>query len=441
MEQIMYHHLNTAPLPPIKHNPTLPLAVDNVLLRALAKQPTERFPSITDFARALQQALQPQQTPKITATSFPEPTIEAQVTPPPIRRELRSTLTINEDEALRGTTRTLTLPGGQKKTIAIPPHTAEGQVLPLEYHNPDNAAELLTLLVTIAITSARRTNAELSAIPGNQESKQLPASNFLPKTELAQDHGSRQAPDMLPGNAKPNNLLATNKKRIVSIGSIVLMLILLGGLCTFYFGYDNYFQRQSLLQANISSSDPSHKGTLAINDPLRDNSNGYFWYEGTDAGGSCAFTGDAYHASQSQLNFVHTCLGDAHFSNFVFQVQMTIIHGDYGGIIFRSDSTANQFYYFRIDNNGNYDIRIYQNNSTSFQSLASGSDADSSFTPNQTITITIVADGNTITPYIDGTALASITDNTYSQGYIGFAADDEGNPTEVAFTNAQLWTF
>jgi eukaryotic-like serine/threonine-protein kinase len=129
MEQIMYHYINTAPLAPIKHNPTLPLAVDNVLLRALAKQPEERFPSIMDFAHALQQALQPQPAPKTTETSFPEPTVEATFTPPPIRRELRSTLTVSADEALRGTTRTLTLPGGQKKNITIPPHTVDGHFL------------------------------------------------------------------------------------------------------------------------------------------------------------------------------------------------------------------------------------------------------------------------------------------------------------------------
>jgi hypothetical protein len=50
-------------------------------------------------------------------------------------------------------------------------------------------------------------------------------------------------------------------------------------------------------------------------------------------------------------------------------------------------------------------------------------------------------DGSTLTPYIDGTVLPSITDSTYNQGYVGFAAEGISNPTEVAFTNARLWTF
>jgi hypothetical protein len=230
-----------------------------------------------------------------------------------------------------------------------------------------------------------------------------------------------------------------NKKRILSIGGVVLTIILLGGLGTFYFSHYNYFQRQSLLQANIASPDPTHKGTLAINDPLKDNSNGYFWYEGTDGNGNCAFTGGTYNVSTSKIDFHTWCTESSAFSNFIFQVQMKIIHGDYGGIIFRSNSS--QFYVFRVSNDGSYDILIGKNNSTPAQSLANGTDTDSSFNSNQPITIAIVADGSILTPYIDGKALPSVNNSNYSQGYVGFTAEDVGNPTKVAFTNAQLWTF
>src|SRR5213080_4722970 len=50
MEQVMYQHFSAQPLPPSTFNPQLPPAVDSVILRALAKQPEDRFPSIADFA-------------------------------------------------------------------------------------------------------------------------------------------------------------------------------------------------------------------------------------------------------------------------------------------------------------------------------------------------------------------------------------------------------
>jgi serine/threonine protein kinase len=51
-------HLNETAPPPQQYNPTIPLAVNAVLLRALAKNPADRYPSITDFTRELEQAAQ-----------------------------------------------------------------------------------------------------------------------------------------------------------------------------------------------------------------------------------------------------------------------------------------------------------------------------------------------------------------------------------------------
>lgn len=57
MEQLMYQHFSATPTAPSKLNPQLSAAVDQVLLRALAKKPEERYPSITAFASALEEAL------------------------------------------------------------------------------------------------------------------------------------------------------------------------------------------------------------------------------------------------------------------------------------------------------------------------------------------------------------------------------------------------
>lgn len=49
--------LTVRPVNPTTRHPSLPPAVDDVLLRALAKAPAERWPSMTTFARALEQAV------------------------------------------------------------------------------------------------------------------------------------------------------------------------------------------------------------------------------------------------------------------------------------------------------------------------------------------------------------------------------------------------
>jgi serine/threonine protein kinase len=54
---VIRQHLEDQPQPPSMLNPGLPRAIDHVLLRALDKKPENRYPTISEFARALQQAL------------------------------------------------------------------------------------------------------------------------------------------------------------------------------------------------------------------------------------------------------------------------------------------------------------------------------------------------------------------------------------------------
>src|SRR5438552_4698550 len=54
--QMMYQHLSVSPQPPSTFNPAINPDIDAVILHALAKRPENRFPSISAFANAFQQA-------------------------------------------------------------------------------------------------------------------------------------------------------------------------------------------------------------------------------------------------------------------------------------------------------------------------------------------------------------------------------------------------
>jgi serine/threonine protein kinase len=56
--RLMHLHAMTPPPPPSTFNPRLSGELDTVLLHALAKQPEQRFASLTAFANAFQQAVQ-----------------------------------------------------------------------------------------------------------------------------------------------------------------------------------------------------------------------------------------------------------------------------------------------------------------------------------------------------------------------------------------------
>lgn len=54
--QVVMQHMNAIPAPPSQLNPAIQPELDAVILRALAKKPEERFPSVTLFAQAFYQA-------------------------------------------------------------------------------------------------------------------------------------------------------------------------------------------------------------------------------------------------------------------------------------------------------------------------------------------------------------------------------------------------
>lgn len=74
----MYAHLNAVPVPPSKLNPTRVSSteIDNVILKALSKAPEQRFSSVLEFAKVLEEAIMRQQS-KISNPSAIAPTIDS----------------------------------------------------------------------------------------------------------------------------------------------------------------------------------------------------------------------------------------------------------------------------------------------------------------------------------------------------------------------------
>jgi hypothetical protein len=108
---------------------------------------------------------------------------------------------------------------------------------------------------------------------------------------------------------------------------------------------------------------PPYQGILVLNEPLHDNDKDHNWQETNDTNGTCAFVGGAYHASTLKGGYFYPCIAqNTDLGNFVFEVQMTIIKGDCGALLFRIDSSNTNFYYFRICQDGTSELFVYRNN-------------------------------------------------------------------------------
>jgi hypothetical protein len=185
-------------------------------------------------------------------------------------------------------------------------------------------------------------------------------------------------------------------------------------------------------------------GNPTLNDPLSSQDGNNWDVSNSNGQGNCKFSGNAYHATAQQTNYFYACFAAApKFSNFVYQVQMTIMQGDYGGIIFRADGATSKYYYLRIGKNGAYDLTASHDTSFTHDQLLKSGNAPSMIKMglNQTNLVAVVAKGGNLYLYVNQKYLAQVSDNTYSTGQIGvFGGNFESKSADVAFTNAQVWT-
>lgn len=233
-EQVMYQHLNVQPQPPSTLNPQLSTDVDVVLLRALAKRPEERFPSISAFANAFQQAVR-----GLDASTF----IKAPTPNPPSGSDLHATLAISKAEAQSGTTRTLTLPGGRRISVPVPAGAYNGQILRLpatgESAQDGGLPSILILTLSVQDTHIiapplQDISAEPTVFSPNRNS--VPPVAPPPVSPVSQTHYSPPAPPVQSAQPIVNQ---PSQQRGVSTGTAILLigiafLLILGGLGFYY---------------------------------------------------------------------------------------------------------------------------------------------------------------------------------------------------------------
>lgn len=359
----------------------IPKEVEHVIMTALSKDPKQRFGSVQAFANAFQQAIQPRE------------------------RAFSSVLRGLSDDVG---------PSSIPPTIPAP-------------ISPGVAASSTPLPVKdtlLAVSAESKTQVE-----GEPVLPPTLASPTLPKP------GAQSGP-------------RSHAKIFIILG--VLILLILAGIITGG-AIQNQMSAtqmradaQATAQVLANNPYPSYllgSGTLAFVDPLSQ-ANGSQWSSSTNgSGGACRFTGGAYHVSQQTHLSFNYCPATRIYSNFTFEVQMTITQGDCGGMIFREGSNGQQFYFFRICQDGNYGVARYSGSDNT--DLRFGKSLAVQVGLGQGNKIAVVANGRTITFYVNEQQIDQIQDNSYTSGSIGLIAApyyQTGSATDVAYSNARLWT-
>lgn len=347
-EQMMFRHLTEPPKPPSQLNSLLSPSIDAVILRALAKEKDERFPTIKAFAMAFQQAL------NYTGIT-PLPNNLAPVYP-----QSRASLP-------SGTVNNRSTPSKQRTLVFM--------IVALLLLMVGSVLAVASVNNTIAANNAAATATTLSILQTNATATWQAIANST-ATAIAANPDPYQPP----------------------------------------------------------------AGTLALLDQL---SQPDVWGNALDtsSGDQCQFVNGGYQISQPQQNKLYQCYEGNQYSNFAFEVKMTIKQGDCGGLAIRSQNNNTNLYLFQVCQDGSFDFYQYTSNSVGGPiTLTHNNSPAIKQGIGQLNTIAVVANGNTFTLYINNQKVASASDSTYTQGSIGLVASAYNNPTTVTYQNARVWT-
>ena len=381
---IVLMHLNDPLPPPRTIKPGIPEPLERVVLKAMAKKPEERFQTAADMEKALKQALREIESSPQTA-NLPLPATQTEVAPQPV--------------------------------TPTPPAKSGGILTPLLI-----VGGLVVLLLCLAgagvitwvvmVTPTNRTTSTAAA--SSQIQANLPTATALPTMP--------PTPTTPPTSTEPASAEPTPTNAAIPSAT-----------------------PESTPAAHETVLYPSDQtGEILFAEDFVSNSND--WYAGTQT--------DEYGQYQAELvdgryrlshqaeqgTFIWEEPGSTDLQNFDdFFMSVEAIPVEHSasfayGLVFRSNTVAQDLYSFEIDSDGSFFINLLQNNE--WQTLVDNTEM-AAIKPEGPNTLAVEAVGATLTFFINGEEATSIKDDTLSSGSVGVAFDvyDAGDKATVDFDN------
>jgi serine/threonine protein kinase len=491
--QLMYQHFHVQPNPLSSINPRVSADIDSVVLRALAKQPEDRFPSIASFDQAFQQAVSN-------------------------INNIQITLTISPLEAVNGTSRTITLPDRRMVTVTVPAGAYDGQIIQLadhgiasSYGNPAGA-----LLITIAISRVEET--VVSLLNSTTIENTLPEQS-INRNQMPDDHRPGFSSgkimilalvllliagsiglffvNMARQNANAQeNATATSLANSTSIASTATSSAQVAAQvnasataqaqesATAITQAEANTTATAQAQANATATAQAYASATAqaqaretaiviagvtatagaqasatagvlqtatsgqpvyqdaLNDATNTDTVAAKWNQDT----KCIFAPDGYHEKED-TNW-HMCEEATNtYQNVTITVNVRILSGLTGGLLFRvSKDAIGEYsgYLFEINSIGQYRIAFFSQHLTvlSFTYLKNWTTSPAlKQGPAASNTLQVIARGVTLLFYVNGVFLGPPeTDSTYSSGDIAFYATSDGQTTaDVVYSNLNVY--
>ncbi|HEU0003532.1 MAG TPA: serine/threonine-protein kinase [Ktedonobacteraceae bacterium] len=414
-EQLFYQHMYVEPPPASALNKTISNEVNAVLMRALSKNPASRYASVSAFARAFQQAL----------------VQKGAIASPPLDRTQEVVTLASSDVVER------TAPVREIKSL--PP-------MPVRKKPPNRNKRNFSLIGAVMLLMLSGVGIAIFSTfhQVNGPKPVVSASQLQSETAIGRAHANQTAGANQNATATSLASNATNTAVAASAAAAAAAATATSVSAT---------------QTAISSTKTAVAGATAtsaaatataygnflrvgpnqLKDPLQSSNTGFDWDTvDISSGVGCTYLQGTYLAGVTLKGNFSACFEHQYtLSDFSCQVNMAILQGDRGGIAFRADSNTDTFYYFYIDTHGNYGLALV-NSFNIGKPLKQGSNPAIRTGLNQINQIAVVAEGNTITLFVNMQIVDQVTDSTNTSGNIGLVAQDVNSTTYVSFSDAQI---
>lgn len=340
--------------------------------------------------------------------------------------------------------------------------TQERSLLPLSTNMPTASPELMRVVMTALAEDPQQRFPNVTAFADALDQQPTQPVTTHPPANDDQKTAIDQQDLTSPPFITTRKLAGKNRTSGIAIGLVLLILLLISAAFTYSAGIFPFSRQkipvttpaqatQTVLArgtqqavAVFASRSPQDiytaatQGNPSLNDPLNGKSRStWLGYQGGSY--SCAFAGGAYHVRVAKANAYLACLApNITFHNFAFQVEVSIVKGDVGGIIFRSNDAGSNFYTLRVAA-GNPDafcsFTLYANNTVKdIQNTITQANVQ------QFTLLTVIAYESVFYFYLNKNFVMKSQDSTLSTGAIGmYAASSSSSTTEVMFRNARAW--
>ncbi|WP_376797373.1 hypothetical protein [Thermogemmatispora sp.] len=414
--------------------------------------------------------------------------------------DLYATLAISAEEARSGTSRTLLLPDGRQLPITLPAGIQSGQRLSLAglgRRREDGTYGSLQLTISVlpgppetgpaTPSPAEEAPTQLSSQAAHLAARHISSPPFATAAQPASPTSSQeQGPGGLSASmpSLPRTWAAPTQRSASRprggpwlIVSLVALLLLVGsGLLLLVLHQQQQASEQAdatatsaaasasvaTRQANEQASAvarataaaqatasvltaypnpyPPGGGQLVLYTPLSDSPSSIGW----ETGPHCSFRGGAYHVVSQDPRYFESCSNGISYSDFALEVEMTIVQGDQGGLLFRgADIDHEKYYLFQVSTAGLYTLFAYTGGNEA-QELTRGLALSYQRGLGETNLLALVARGSSLTIYLNREPVLRINDGRYRAGQLALLAVPfvrGGQVTDVAYRNLKVWTF